>query len=63
MKYDVQDILVRALKTFIQAFLASVVVANVTDLDTLKAAVIGGIAAGIAAVWNTLILLNDIRKS
>jgi hypothetical protein len=63
MKYDVQDILVRASKTFVQAFLATLAVSQVTDIETLKAALLAGVAAGISAVWNTLVLLNDIRKS
>jgi hypothetical protein len=63
IEYDIKDILVRAIKTFVQAFLASLAVANVTDMDTLKAAVVAGVAAGISAVWNTLVLLNDIRRS
>jgi len=63
IEYDVRDILVRAIKTFVQAFLASLTVAQVTDTETLKAALVAGVAAGISAVWNTLVLLNDIRRS
>jgi hypothetical protein len=63
IEYDIKDILVRAIKTFVQAFLASLTVAQVTDTETLKAALVAGVAAGISAVWNTLVLLNDIRRS
>ena len=63
MQYDVKDILIRAVKTFVQALFASLAVASITDTETLKAALVAGVAAGISAVWNSLILLNDIRKS
>lgn len=48
------DIVVRAVKTFLQAFLASVTVglATVQDVPTAKAVAIAGVAAGISAVWN-----------
>jgi hypothetical protein len=51
------DIVKRALKTFIQAFLAtlSVSIVTVQDFPTLKAVVVGAIAAGISAVWNSLV--------
>ena len=58
-----KDILVRAAKTFVQAFIATLAVAQITDNDSLKAALIAGIAAGVSAVWNTLILANEARKS
>ncbi len=58
-----KDILVRAGKTFIQAFIATLAVATITDNDSMKAALIAGIAAGVSAVWNTLILANEARKS
>lgn len=50
------DVVVRALKTFAQAFLATlaVSVATVQDFPTLKAAVVGAVAAGISAAWNSL---------
>lgn len=53
------DILIRALKTFMQAFLSAFSVdalLGVTDLDALKKAglsmLIAAFAAGICAVWN-----------
>jgi hypothetical protein len=63
IEYEFKDILVRAVKTFFQALFASLAVAQVTDSETLKAALIAGVAAGISAVWNTLVLINDIRRS
>lgn len=49
------DIATRAIKTFIQTLLATlaVSVATVHDWNTLKAVVIGAVAAAISAVWNT----------
>lgn len=50
------DVAERALKTFCQAFLATLAVAvsTVHDFPTAKAAVVGAVAAGISAVWNAL---------
>jgi hypothetical protein len=52
---DVKDILVRSVKTFLQAFFGTLAVniATVKDADTGRAALIAAAAAGIAAVWNT----------
>ena len=52
-----KDITIRAAKTFVQAFLATlaVSVATVNDVPTLKAAVVGAAAAGISAVWNYVV--------
>ena len=54
------DLVVRALKTFIQAFLSVVVlgVADVVDWNTAKALLLAGIAGGISAVWNTIITVK-----
>ncbi len=63
-KYNWKDIGNRAIKTFIQAFIASVG-ANLTVLseaignDNLKGVIIsigiGAVAAGVSAVWNIVI--------
>lgn len=60
-KDKLKDVAVRALNTFIQAFLAAISVDSlfgVTDLDTLKKVLvtilIAAVAAGISAVWNML---------
>lgn len=52
-----RDIVVRAFKTFVQAFLATLAVAvvNVHDITTAKAALVGAVAAGISAVWNFIL--------
>lgn len=48
---------VRALKTFVQAFIAAVSVGIVTttNISALRALIIGAIAAGVSAVMNLLI--------
>ena len=58
-----KDILIRALKTFVQAFIPVVATAfataDITEIDNLKAvaysALISGCAAGLSAVWNLII--------
>lgn len=59
-KEKIKDVLARAGKTFAQAFISSFsidIFIGVTDTDTLKklaiAALVGAVAAGISAVWNT----------
>lgn len=58
-----KDVLIRAGKTFLQAFLGSLVVfINTTgsiDKTMLKSAIIGAIASGISAVMN---LILDLLK-
>lgn len=66
------DIIVRALKTFVQAFFgviaaeASAVATNVADWTDLKAVgaafapvVVAAISAGISAVWNYLLTKKE----
>lgn len=58
-----KDILIRALKTFVQAFIpvvaAAFAAADLTELSNLKtvaySALISGAAAGISAVWNIIL--------
>lgn len=58
-----KDVLIRAGKTFLQAFLSSLVVfINTTgsiDKTMLKSALIGAIASGISACMNFVIQLLD----
>jgi len=51
------DIIVRALKTFVQAFLATVAVGvvGVNSIETAQALAIAGVAAGVSAVWNLIV--------
>lgn len=58
-KKIIKDIAIRALKTFVQAFLSAVSVdafLGVTDFDAFRkvafSVLIAGAAAGICAVWN-----------
>ncbi len=62
-KVDWKDVGKRAVKTFIQAFVAAVGVhaeqiAEIRDFESAKAIavpiVVGGVAAGISAVWNVM---------
>lgn len=57
-----KDIIERALKTFIQAFLGSITINSfmlVQDFDGFKAVLcstlVAGASAGVSAVWNMLI--------
>ena len=56
-----KDIIIRALKTFLQGFIASFLVStgNLSNLDktVLKSALIGAIAGGISAVMNLILEL------
>jgi hypothetical protein len=56
-----KDIAIRAVKTFIQAFLAVLVIDVITikDWATAKPVLIGAVAAGVSAVWNSL---SQIKK-
>ena len=62
-----KDILIRAVKTFIQGFLGALAVtlptANLADEAMLKSLLIGALAGGISAVMNLIIkLLNKEEK-
>ena len=61
-----KDILIRAIKTFIQGFLSSLVVfinSNQNfDKTLLKSALIGCLAGGISAVMNYIINLLEESK-
>lgn len=60
-----KDIAVRAAKTFVQAFVAVLLVSytEITDWNSAKAVVVAAVAAGVSATWNALIAANEIRKS
>ena len=66
-----KDILIRAGKTFIQAFIPVVIsafaAADLTDFPAIKniaiSALLSGAAAGISAVWNIILgLIPDTAK-
>ena len=54
-----KDVLIRAFKTFIQGFLATMIVllkeSDLSDLNLLKSVLIGALAGGISAVMNLVI--------
>lgn len=56
-------LIIRALKTFIQAFLASVSVGIVTttNISAVRALIVGAIAAGISAVMNLVIQPTEAK--
>ncbi len=62
MKPQIKDIAVRAGKTFIQAFIASLAVATQTDFSNYKAILIAAVSAGVSAAWNSLLAVNASRK-
>lgn len=61
-----KDILIRAFKTFIQGFLAVLVVElpniNLADEEFVKSLIIGAVAGGISAVMNLVINVLDTKK-
>ena len=62
-----KDILIRALKTFIQGFLGALAVtlpnSDINNVAVLKSLLIGALAGGISAVMNLIIkLLNKEEK-
>lgn len=62
-----KDILIRALKTFIQGFLGALAVtlpsSDFSDMSVVKSLLIGAIAGGISALMNFIInLLNKEGK-
>lgn len=61
-KEVIKDIAIRALKTFTQAFIASLAVATQTDFSNYKAILIAAVSAGVSAVWNSLLAINASRK-
>lgn len=61
-----KDILIRAFKTFIQGFLATMIVlikeSDLNDENLLKSVLIGALAGGISAVMNLILNLLDDEK-
>lgn len=56
-----KDILIRAGKTFLQAFLSSLVIdaASISDFNIMKPMLISALAAGLSAVMNFALCLLD----
>ncbi len=59
-----KDILVRAVKTFVQGFLGALAVtlpsSDFSDSKVLKSLIIGAVAGGISAVMN--LIINSLNK-
>lgn len=51
-----KDIAIRAFRTFVQGFIAVIAIdiATINDWQTAKPVIIGAVAAGVSAVWNSL---------
>ncbi len=60
---NVNALLVRALKTFLQAFIAAVSVGIVTttNIPAIRALIIGALAAGVSAVMNLFIAPTEAK--
>ena len=60
---DANVLVVRAVKTFLQAFLAalSLGIVTTTDVPAVKALVVGAIAAGISAVMNLFLQPKEAK--
>ena len=60
-----KDVLIRAFKTFIQGFLATMIVllkeSDLSDLNILKSVLIGALAGGISAIMN--LIINALQKN
>ena len=60
MEKKIKDILVRMVKTFIQGFLATLVVSTQNgNIEIGKSVIIGALAGGISAVMNLIIKLLE----
>lgn len=67
-KQKMKDVVIRALKTFAQAFISSISIDalfGVTELDMLKkigiSMLVAGTAAGISALWNSVLKMLEAK--
>lgn len=60
---NINALVVRALKTFLQAFLAALAlgIVTTTDIPALKALIVGAIAAGVSAVMNLFLAPKEAK--
>ena len=56
VEVNVKDVVVRAVKTFVQAFLATWAL---TNNELTKVAFVGAFAAGVSAVWNVALQVRQ----
>ena len=63
MQVNVNALLVRAFKTFLQAFLAALALnlISVTDLTTTKALLLAAVSAGISATANLFLQPQEAK--
>lgn len=66
MKEKIKDIVIRALKTFLQGFLGALAITlpntDLSDMTLLKSILIGAVAGGISAVMNLVVNLINKNK-
>ena len=66
MNGKIKDIVIRALKTFIQGFLGALAISlpstDLSDIALIKSILIGALAGGISAVMNLIVNLINQRK-
>ena len=67
MKNNIKDVIIRALKTFIQGFLGALAITlpstDLTNTAVLKSVLIGAIAGGISAVMNLILNWLNSKKT
>ena len=66
MNGKIKDIVIRALKTFIQGFLGALAISlpstDLSDIALIKSILIGALAGGISAVMNLIVNFINQRK-
>ena len=66
MNGKIKDIVIRALKTFIQGFLGALALSlpstDLSDIALIKSILIGALAGGISAVMNLIVNFINQRK-
>ncbi len=62
---DFKDITIRSTKTFFQSAIALALASEIglVKSDTLKTAIVGGLAATLSVIYNTLSQANNNRRS
>ena len=62
IKFFKNDIIIRCIKTFFQAFIGTLITVNVADIktmDNVKTILMSCIIAGVCAIWNVIKTLID----
>lgn len=63
-RVSIEALIVRAIKTFIQAFAAALslgILTPINDVTAIKAMIVGAVAAGISAVMNLFIAPQEAK--